>query len=156
MQSCHWRPGVEGRGFPLACISMNPIWITLIKNTRKEEPKQLPKSTKTEKSTRILNSFLDTTACTQEILLKNDFWSYIIVDPFPAYCLAKESKLTKMMYIVQAEHYLLDSFTNYLSLSFLTTSFALLGPVFFVCFVVVVVVAVFVEHLLHVGFLENF
>ena len=62
-----------------------------------------------------------------------------------------------MLYIVQAEHCLLDSLTNYLSLSFLPTSFALLGPVFFFCFVVVVVVAaVFVGHLLHVGFLENF
>ena len=78
------------------------------KNTRKVEPKQLPKSTKTEKSTCLLNSFLDTTACTQEILLKNVFWSHIIVDPFPAYCLAKEWKLTEMLYIIQAEHCLLD------------------------------------------------
>ena len=62
-----------------------------------------------------------------------------------------------MLYIGQAEHCLLDSLTNYLSLSFLPNSLALLGPVFFVCFVVVVVVvAVFVGHLLHVGFLENF
>ena len=101
------------------------------KNTRKVEPKQLPKSNKTEKSTCLLNSFLDTTACTQEILLKNVFWSHIIVDPFPAYCLAKEWKLTETLYIVQAEHCLLDSLTNYLSLSFLPTSFALLDPVFF-------------------------
>ena len=61
-----------------------------------------------------------------------------------------------MLYIVQAEHCLLNSLTNYLSLSFLPTSFALLDPVFFCFVVVVVVVAVFVGHLLHVGFLENF
>ena len=64
-----------------------------------------------------------------------------------------------MLCIVQAELCLLVSLTNYLSLSFLPTSFALLGPVFFFCcfvVVVVVVVAVFVGHLLHVGFLETF
>ena len=127
------------------------------KNTRKVEPKQLPKSTKTEKSTCLLNSFLDNTACTQEILLKNVFWSHIIVDPFPAYCLAKEWKLTEMLYNYSSSRTLPFRLPHQLPFTFVPPYFFCSSwPCFFCFVVVVVVVAVFVGHLLHVGFLENF